>query len=606
MKITAKAEKKAHGVHYTPVKLAEFLARVAQEAFVADPLTIRILDPACGDGILLKAIAETFPSSLRKRLALHGYERSGTALDTANSVLRDLGVATVELQRGDFLSLSGGDESGSKDDASLTGDGGLVEGARQTIRAAAHLPMPQRFDVVIANPPYVRTQVLGAKQAQALARRFGLSGRIDLYQAFARAMADLLRPDGVLGLLTSNRFLTTKSGAALRRILTTEFRLASIFDLGDTKLFDAAVLPAIVVGIKGLAKPRGRAGTRELASSGADCCFHRVYEYQTNGQSPADLPAVPAYDSVLDALMATEFAGPFRSHQRSYVVERGTLWATSSDAVWTLSTPSSRRWLQQIELHSAQTFDDVANVRVGIKTTADAVFVRDDWQSLPADCRPEPELLHPLITHREASRWVASAQGCQKQVLYPHRSVNGVKTVIDVKKYPRCSRYFDRHRAQLESRQYVINAGRRWYEIWVPHHPSDWPRTKIVFPDISLEPRFFLDDSGAVVQGDCYWITLRPNQDSDWLYLMLAVANSTFITKFYDTIFHNKLYAGRRRFMTQYVKQFPLPDLSAELAQDIVHRTKAIVRGKATKAMREEQTLNDLVWRVFGLENATL
>ena len=93
------------------------------------------------------------------------------------------------------------------------------------------------IDVVIANPPYVRTQVLGAKQAQALAKRFGLSGRIDLYQAFTRAMADVLRTGGVLGLLTSNRFLTTKSGAALRHILRTEFKLTSVFDLGDTKLF---------------------------------------------------------------------------------------------------------------------------------------------------------------------------------------------------------------------------------------------------------------------------------------------------------------------------------------------------------------------------------
>ena len=38
--------------------------------------------------------------------------------------------------------------------------------------------------------------------------------------------------------------------------------------------------------------------------------------------------------------------------------------------------------------------------------------------------------------------------------------------------------------------------------------------------------------------------------------LLLAVANSSFITKFYDIAFHNKLYAGRRRFMTQYVKKF--------------------------------------------------
>jgi hypothetical protein len=140
------------------------------------------------------------------------------------------------------------------------------------------------------------------------------------------------------------------------------------------------------------------------------------------------------------------------------------LRATSADAVWTLSTPWSKQWLRQIELHRARTFDDVARSCVGIKTTADSVFVRDDWESLPRDCRPEPELLRPLITHHNASRWTANPQERPRQVLYPHHTVNGVKAVIDVEKYTRCSRYFDMHRERLESRKYVIEAGRRWYE----------------------------------------------------------------------------------------------------------------------------------------------
>ena len=55
-----------------------------------------------------------------------------------------------------------------------------------------------------------------ARRAGIFAAQFGLTGRVDLYHAFTRAMAGVLRPEGVLGLLTSNRFLTVKSGAALR------------------------------------------------------------------------------------------------------------------------------------------------------------------------------------------------------------------------------------------------------------------------------------------------------------------------------------------------------------------------------------------------------
>ena len=58
---------------------------------------------------------------------------------------------------------------------------------------------------------------------------------------------------------------------------------------------------------------------------------------------------------------------------------------------------------------------------------------------------------------------------------------------------------------------------------------------------------------------------------------MLAVANSSFIVRYYDPAFHNKLYAGRRRFMTQYVKQFPLPSIENQAAQEAIAHTRQLV-----------------------------
>jgi hypothetical protein len=147
----------------------------------------------------------------------------------------------------------------------------------------------------------------------------------------------------------------------------------------------------------------------------------------------------------------------------------------------------------------------------------------------------------------------------------------------------------------------VIEGGREWYEIWVPHHPDDWSKPKIAYPDICEHPRFYFDGSGAVIQGDCYWITLKDGVDNDWLYLMLAVANSTFITKYYDAVFHNKLYSGRRRFMTQYVAKFPLPDLKSPLSRRIVSAVQEILEA-GTASEIQEQTLNRLVWEGFGLQ----
>ena len=106
---------------------------------------------------------------------------------------------------------------------------------------------PEAFDVIIANPPYVRTQVLGAERARELAATHGLTGRVDLYQAFLVVLAAWLSPDGVAGILTSNRYLSVRSGEAVRRHLWNRVRVQHVWDLGDTRCFGAAVLPAITL-----------------------------------------------------------------------------------------------------------------------------------------------------------------------------------------------------------------------------------------------------------------------------------------------------------------------------------------------------------------------
>lgn len=549
---------KVNGVHYTPPELAGFLASVTAQALGKWRSTLHVLDPACGDGGLLSAIVRAVPARLRRRVFVSGYETDPAALHEAERGLSHSGAGGVSLQERDFLSVEG------------------VESAETIGR---------RFDVVIANPPYVRTQVLGAKRSQVLAERFGLSGRVDLYQAFTQAMANVLKPGGVLGLLTSNRFLTVKSGACLRELLGREFALEAIYDLGDTRLFSAAVLPVIVVAKK------------QRSETSCSCLFDRVYE-QRNQSAAGELPST--YSSILEAVQDRTCAGLVKTPNGTYSVERGVLCRTGQEA-WTLSTPNVEAWLQKVSAHRQCAFANLAKIRVGIKTTADEVFLRDDWEHLPDDRRPERELLRPLLTHHEADRWFANLDRKRKQVLYPHRIQDGRRRSIDLEDYPRAGAYLKHHETRLRSRKYVIDSGRKWYEIWVPQNPDDWRKDKLVYPDISEFPRFFLDTTGAIVNGDCYWITLHEGVTSDWLLLMLAVANSSFITRYYDTVYHNKLYAGRRRFMTQYVGGFPLPALESPCSKKIVRLVSHLVRaGKVREGT--EKKIDCLVWRAFGLE----
>ena len=571
-------KEKLDGVHYTPHGLAIFLARQVAEGlkeFEKTGQLIKVLDPACGDGELLRALAETVPSNVRARLVLHGFDKDESALERARQNMASVGVHAVQLHCGDFLAAASGHNS--KPQMSLTF-------TKEHVQA---FDVEGQFDAVISNPPYVRTQVLGAEVARQLAVRFDLSGRVDLYHAFVKAMTFALREGGVLGLLTSNRFLFIRSGESIRQWLLSHFRLKRLVDLGDTKLFDAAVLPAVLVA------ERSRVGESE------GCEFIRVYE-DSNG-----IAGEPRkFESILHALDGS-FHGVASVSSVRFRVDTGRLHTFAESRMpWSIVSDQVESLLETVKQHSAGQFSDFGKVCVGIKTTADSVFIRDDWETLPEKERPEEVLLQPLITHHTAARWSRPANGrVAKRVLYPYTVVNGKRTPVNLAEYPAARAYLESNREVLERRTYVTNSGRKWYEIWVAHHPDNWSLRKIVFPDISASNNFFVADEGWVVNGDCYWIKLLPGIKGDWLWLMLAVANSSFILKYYDVMFHNKLYSGRRRFQSQYVERFPLPKLekASELLDVVSRLVKAAQDQRKTEMEQLESVADDLVWKAFGL-----
>ena len=177
-----------------------------------------------GEGELLASLLEYLPSL--KNVEVYGFDTNQQALKNTETRLRKaFPSASIDLKTGDFLSFV------------LEMCGGEIEGG------LFETSMIETFDLIIANPPYIRTQILGAEQAQNLAEQFGLTGRVDLYYAFILGMAKVLRPHGVAGIIVSNRFMTTKSGKSVRRAVREQFNLRHVWDLGDTKIFDAAVLP---------------------------------------------------------------------------------------------------------------------------------------------------------------------------------------------------------------------------------------------------------------------------------------------------------------------------------------------------------------------------
>ncbi|MGV6809606.1 MAG: Eco57I restriction-modification methylase domain-containing protein [bacterium] len=553
--------RKIEGAHYTPEIFSDFISEnIIQRATLKK--SVKIVDPAVGDGELLVSLIKKLYQYGITEIAAYGYDTNPTSLEiTRNRLNKFFPELSPELYNKDFLEI-------------CMECGGISES-----RDLFHLNETPEFDLLIANPPYIRTQVMGAKTAQLLSKNFGLRGRIDIYQAFLVAMKAVLHPSAIAGVIVSNRFLTTKGAGQFREALFNQYDIKGIWDFGDTKVFEAAVLPAVM-----LLSPCRKKNNYSVP-------FKSVYEAHRESDD-ADAPVV---ENQIEAL---NYSGLVKTKNMKYKVKQGYLaFDSKASDLWRLQDSESEQWLNEVAKNTWCTFKEVGKIRVGVKTTADNVFIRSDWIE---EVGYLPELLKPLTTHHVAGRYKAQEKGL-KSILYTHSVVDGKRRAVDITEYPLSLKYLEHHKEQLAGRNYVMQANRNWFEIWVPQNPSLWHENKIVFRDISEKPTFWMDTENTVVNGDCYWM-LRDNKDvpEDILWLALAIANSKFIEDFYDIKFQNKLYSNRRRFITQYVEQFPIPDPNSTGASELISLAKKCYAETNVEAKQiAENRIDRLVWSIF-------
>ncbi|MFL6278005.1 MAG: class I SAM-dependent DNA methyltransferase [Blastocatellia bacterium] len=227
----ARDERHRYGQHYTPVEVARLLA-----AFAVRSAADRVFDPACGDGRLLaEAInlkRQLAPQASPDELAgeVFGIDRSAEAATLA-------ATTGAQVARADFFDLEPG------------------------VPFNDRLRLPERFDAVIGNPPYIRQEVIGASDKRRIEHRLSAdrqaapdvswprwSGRSDIYVYFFARAIRFLRVGGRLVFLTASSWLDAGYGAALRRFLLDNFRVIAVIESTAESFFvDASVNTSITV-----------------------------------------------------------------------------------------------------------------------------------------------------------------------------------------------------------------------------------------------------------------------------------------------------------------------------------------------------------------------
>lgn len=540
-------DRKENGVFYTPSKLSKYLATQMTEARKMKEGTIRILDPSAGGGqLLLDLLSRAQYSGYYSEMDIHvtAFEIDGEALKKTQQMLSNrFKEVTFSFYQEDFV------------DAYLSGK---LKGCK--------------FDYIIENAPYVRNKSMGEEKSKFLAKKFHLNGRADLSHYFTKISAELLSEDGVCGMILSNKVMSTGSARNLREYLLLNTSIEKIVDFGDTKQFDASVLPCMMVFKLGKTDP-------EKVRTAS------IYENHEE--------VISAYFCDIYEALARKLKGPCCVGENFYDIKHGSLSVHPESGAWAILDEEEKKLLEIIRKNTHQTFCDVANIRIGVKTGADSVFIMKEWAGEEED---KPELLRPLIGSESGGKYLGSSDK-HKWVVYPHVTKDSKTVPAALAEYPNTKRYLESHRESLEGRACLKNSSMGWHEIQVHQEEAAWSKTKIVFRDILDDPQFWIDNSGAVVNGNCFWLQLKEEVPEDMLYLILGVANSSFITEYYDATVNNKIYSGRRRFDKQSVMHFPLPDLSAPEAKEIVdHVKKFVIEGTPV----DQEGINALVHSVFS------
>jgi hypothetical protein len=210
------AQRNKLGQFATPPSLAGEITRFSAE--LASPLgdDASALEPSCGTGAFLTALSDCPATS---SVAKVGVEVDALFADAAKRLWGD----EAQIINADFLEWAADLSSGF-------------------------------FDLLVANPPYVRHHHLTSEQksryAEIASQASGQSpsGLSGLYVYFVLAAASRLRADAVASWLIPTEFMSVNYGSALRSYLTTRATLerVHVFRAEDVQFDDALVTSCVV------------------------------------------------------------------------------------------------------------------------------------------------------------------------------------------------------------------------------------------------------------------------------------------------------------------------------------------------------------------------
>lgn len=406
------------------------------------------------------------------------------------------------------------------------------------------------FDIVVANPPYVRMELF--KELKPVLRRNFTSvhsDRADLYCYFYARALELLTTSGFIAFISSNKWLRAKYGGPLRKHISTQCQILSITDFGDLPVFKSATAyPMIFIGKKATVKKQD------------SITFTKV---KTLAPPYPDVLAITAVDGHI----------------------------LSQDAIigekWMLASASQFDLINQMKSCSKPLIEIVGGkIFYGVKTGLNSAFVIDEAIKLSlsanAHCR---KAIKRFVVGKDIQRWTVEDR--KRFILYLHHGIDTseLKPIID---------YLKPFKTDLQGRATT----QAWYELQQPQlaYAKGFEKPKIVYPDIAKSCRFAFDASGSYV--DCTGFVL-PTSD----LFLLGVLNSKAVYSYFVEV-GAVVRGGYLRFKRQYMEQIPIPNATDAQKKRIIQLVQKCLDAEGDKRLDAEAELDEEVAALYGIDGA--
>jgi hypothetical protein len=402
------------------------------------------------------------------------------------------------------------------------------------------------FQCILGNPPYVRIQAMkqwAPWEVDIYRELFetGKAGNYDIYVVFIERALKLLHPRGQLGFICPHKFFNSRYGQPLRAIIARGRHLSHVVHFGSQQVFPRATTYSCLLFL-----------TSAPVSQFRFTKVDDLHAWRTAGAATEGLVEASAVA-----------AGPW-----NFAVGRGAALFAKLAAM-----PCK--------------LGDVAEVFVGLQTSADDVYILDfvgqsertyrlRSKSLGQEWTLEKDLVHPLVSGTDVSRY--GPLGNRQYIVFPYAVEEGRASLLDFeilkRDWPQTAAYLLENKKRLEGREKGRMQGPLWHGYVYRKNMARQSLVKLCVPRLvgQLHAAYDRDGSHFLDNVDVGGVRWKPPHAGQGLEYLLALLNCRLMRWYFPQV-SASFRGGWRSANRQFLALLPIRVIDGNSTKDAaIHR----------------------------------